>query len=246
MSLDIREVLNRRSDLSTFVVHLTRDLGPGQSAKENLTSIITSMVLRARTPYGWAAKAVIDHPKYPDLGTQRVVCFTETPLEHIYSQVAPIKNRKVKLEPYGLALTKMQARGKGINPVWYVDQTPGRKWVVSEALNRVRDAAIASGFHDSPAAQLFPFIEPMGKYGPGKTREFWWEREWRHVRDMFCPVKDVAMYLCPEAEIPEFEALIAQSALGYRPPPCIDPRWGLEQIIAHLAGLAPADISPFA
>ena len=47
------------------------------------------------------------------------------------------------------------------------------------------------------------------------------------------------LWLCPEDEElvdPEGDPL----------EPRIDPRWGLEQIIARLAGFAPEDVTPFA
>jgi hypothetical protein len=66
--------------------------------------------------------------------TQRAVCFSETPLEHIYSMFADIANRGVRLRPYGLALTKMVARRAGINRLWYVDITHGHDWKIRTAL----------------------------------------------------------------------------------------------------------------
>jgi hypothetical protein len=48
---------------------------------------------------------------------------------------APIAGRRVDLEPYGLAFTKLGARRKGANPVWYVDRTAGaaHQWKVAKA-----------------------------------------------------------------------------------------------------------------
>jgi hypothetical protein len=37
------------------------------------------------------------------------------------------------------ALTKLAARRRGVNPVWYVDMTSGHDWVISPALNQLRD-----------------------------------------------------------------------------------------------------------
>ena len=51
----IEQVLNRRADLSTFLVHLTRaDDERHTSALENLSSILDESRIRARTPYGAA------------------------------------------------------------------------------------------------------------------------------------------------------------------------------------------------
>jgi hypothetical protein len=75
---------------------------------------------------GWDQDADDD----PAQQSQRVVCFSETPLEHVYSLVADIEGRQINLEPYGIALTKLVARRIGVNPVWYVDMTPaGHEWL---------------------------------------------------------------------------------------------------------------------
>lgn len=239
MAQTIREVLNRRDDLSTFVVHLTR-ARDGISAKDRLTTIINDRQIIAGSPMGWAADQ--DDPADATKQTQRVVCFSETPLQHIYSLVADIEGRQVKLEPYGVAMTKMSARRLGINPVWYVDMTPGRDWVISPALNTLKNAATATGaFHEQPIARLLPFFEPMGTW-PQRQREFWWEREWRHVGDVALPDPLVGiLILCPEDEIDDFQALSGQTHRM-----CLDPRWGLEQIIAHLAQVPVDQITPFA
>jgi hypothetical protein len=36
-----------------------------------------------------------------------------------------IEGRSVQLEPYGIAITKKLGRKGGVNPVWYLDMTPG-------------------------------------------------------------------------------------------------------------------------
>lgn len=132
-----------------------------------------------------------------------------------------------------------------MNPVWYIDMTEGRTWVIANTLDQLRDWAVndaaASGrnFHDYSLARLFPFIEQMGTWTGHNPKEFWWEREWRHVGPLTLPATGV-IWLCPEEEI---EAL--NKRVGRAMTPWIDPRWGLEAIIAHLAGFKPEDISPF-
>jgi hypothetical protein len=126
--VNIQDVLNRRTDLSTFVVHLTRDeqVQPNDNgppvfypADQKLRSIIRERRLIAATPMGLGWDQ--DDPADPTRQTQRAVSFSETPLEHIYALVADIDGRQIKLEPYGLVLTKIVARREGVNPVWYVD-----------------------------------------------------------------------------------------------------------------------------
>src|ERR1700694_1087426 len=252
--LSIREVLNRRADLSTFVVHLTRDTG-GQAADLNLVSIISEQRLKAGSRMGWASQ-VADDSGDPDKRTQRAVSFTETPLEHIYSHFAPIEGRHLQFKPYGVAFTKMQARSLLVNPVLYVGSTWGKSWKLATALDELRSAAIKVGFHDSPIADVLPFCEPMFTFPATKDREasqneWWWEREWRHVGDLAFRYCEAAFWLCPEDEIPMFEEVVskyhAKDPECREAPParCIDPRWGLEQIIARLGGLPPEAISPF-
>jgi hypothetical protein len=246
MALQIREVLNRRSDLSTFVVHLTRSRD-NVSARDRLAAILAERRIEAVTPMGWAAEQ--DDALDPAKQTQRVVCFSETPLEHIYSLVADIEGRQVQLEPYGVAFTKIAARRIGINPIWYVDMTPGQidNWAVKRAVDALKAAAVATGdFHNQPAARLLPLIEQMGTW-PLRQKEFWWEREWRQVGDVRLPLLG-CLYLCPEDEVDLFVARRDNEPVhewNRRKREFIDPRWGLEQIIAHLAGIQPEDVTPF-
>jgi hypothetical protein len=197
--MDVRDVLNRRTDLSTFLVHLTREHGDGHTAKARLISIIVERKLRASAqPFGWATSVpnTLGTPAVPaeQLNSQHVVCFSETPLEHTYSLFAPNEGRQIKLEPYGVGLTKMVGRRLGINPVWYIDMTPGRDWTLSKALNElVRNAGI--GFAASPVRHITPFVEHMGTWGPGSQKEFWWEREWRHVGELdLWPIRDKVLW----------------------------------------------------
>lgn len=237
---NIRDVLNRRNDLSTFVVHLTK--ATASSPKQNLESIISEGKLRAGSAMGWADEQ--DDPSDPARQSQRVVSFSETPLEHIYSLVADISGRQIELQPYGLAFTKMAARRIGINPVWYVDRTAGapHQWRLSKALNELKQSAVAKGdFHSSATAKLLPFCQVMGTW-PDHQVEFWWEREWRHPGDLAFTVDAVSLWLCPEAEIEDFTTHVLQQG-ATKKPQCIDPRWGLEQIVAHLVG--ETDVTPF-
>jgi hypothetical protein len=245
----IRTILHRRTDLSTFVVHLTRRPDPGYSAQDALVDIARAGRLEARNPLGWAKAQ--DDPADPTKQSQRVVCFSETPLEHINLLIGPIDGRAIEMEPYGVALTKLKARTLGINPVWYIDMTSGpgitREWELSRSLDWLRDRMIEAAeaddrnFHETLPARLFPFIEQMGSWpGTGRApKEFWWEREWRHRGNFELPATSV-MWLCPENEIDTINARVGRTLA-----PWIDPRWGLEEIVAHLAGFPLSDVTPF-
>lgn len=244
---EIRTILHRRTDLSTFVVHLTRRRDLGYGPQDALVDIARSGQLEARTPLGWAKAQ--DDPNDPTKQSQRVVCFSETPLEHINLMVGPIQGRAIAMEPYGIALPKLKARKLGINPVWYVDMTTGEgdshQWELARSLDSLRDQMVAAAaadnrnFHTSRLAKLFPFIEQMGTWPNRGPKEFWWEREWRHAGDLAIPATGV-MWLCPESEIDTINQRVGRALI-----PWIDPRWGLEEIVAHLAGFPMRDVSPF-
>lgn len=163
----------------------------------------------------------------------KVVCFSETPLEHVYTLFQEIAGRDVHLSTYGLALTKEVARRNGINPVWYVDMSRDRygDWEIAKALDALRTEAAASpAFASHPVSKILPFIEAMGTWGPFSRKEFSWEREWRRVGDFRFLPDEVALVFCPESDIREFEATGEYRA--------VDPSWSLERMINHLRRLS--------
>lgn len=241
-TLKIQDLLARRSDLSTFIVHLTRRTEDGHS-DENLRSILTGRKIEARRAFGPAADKL--HTS-ADRQSQFCVSFSETPLEHLYCLVQKIPGRQIRLSSYGLAFRKMKARQLGVNPVWYVDITPGHDWLMNPINTLIeRNFTRSKRFRKSPLAQITPFIEPMGsgqrKDGYGYRKEFWWEREWRHRGDFQFSLSDVALGFAPETRIEGFEKFTKK--LGRRIQ-FVDPRWGSEKIIAHLAGCLGA-LTPF-
>jgi hypothetical protein len=235
LSVQIRDVLHRRTDLSTFVVHLTKDTDDGRTAKQNLQSILSARTIEARTAMGWLG-GVERGDAVPEVEREgmKVVCFSETPLEHAYSLMADIVDRDVKLSSYGIGFTKVAARLNGANPVWYVDMSVGRTWELATALDELRGRAVASGFASHPASKILPFIEAM--YTGTPRKEFWWEREWRSLGNFTFQRYHVALLLVPEADFGDFESL--RYAL-------VDPSWSLERMIAHLADVDPDLTSTF-
>jgi Putative abortive phage resistance protein AbiGi, antitoxin len=233
--VEIQDVLNRRTDLSTFVVHLTK----GDDPKGSLLSILGDHRIAARTAMGCATQQAAT---LGDAATnsQKVVCFSETPLDQIHSLFADIAGRKVRLKGYGLAFTKTVARRNMANPCWYFNLNVGTYSEIGTALFSLRDQACVdeATFLANPARHLFPFCEWMGTSSSGTQHEFWWEREWRRIGDFVFTDAEIALVLCPETDHKEFEALL--------PGKCIDPRWSLERMIAKLVGLRAADVTPFA
>jgi hypothetical protein len=242
----IEDLIHRRTDLSTFVIHWTRDF-ESRAARENLISMLQERRIVACNPMGAAARRLEQEPDGPGreaaLDSQKVVCFTEAPLEQAWSFVVPVFGRQTQLEPYGLAFTKRRARLLGINPVWYVDMTPGHTWLMNDIETLVERAirSALSSFDKDPIARIAPFVEGMGTWGSSR-KEFWWEREWRCTGDLKFRLQHVAVILCPENDMGDF-----RKVAGSAPPeagrrvPLVDPRWGLEQIIAALADVPEDD-----
>jgi len=235
--MDIKDVIARRTDLSTFLIHLTRDSEP-QTARVKLQQILAAWELMARSPYGAAVQRLNTAGQNAD--SQRCVCFTESPLEHVYWLLREIDDRQIQFKPFGIALPKKEGRKLRINPVWYVDTTPaqGHYWLM-HPINALIDEAIhEEGFPGSHIARIAPFVEQMGTW-QGNRKEFWWEREWRHVGNLTLPGRIIV--LCPEADFAHFQNFVAQNQ-PQRSCIFIDPHWGLEQIIGRLAGYTAADI----
>ncbi|WP_270680624.1 abortive infection system antitoxin AbiGi family protein [Nocardiopsis suaedae] len=176
------------------------------------------------------------------------------------------------LKGYGLAITKSYARSRGVNPVWYLDQTPlasagtwltkSVKALVEEAEAKALEASAESGsdyfehLAKSEILRLTPFIEAMGTYNV--RREFWWEREWRHVGDFeFLAPSDIVVAFVPERDHGEFRAVLTGyvehlleeedpfvTGSGAEPLDTdyytnlvlVDVTWSLEHMIATIAG----------
>lgn len=249
---EIRELIARRTDLSTFVVHLCR--ATTLSAEDSFFSILSAARIEARTPFGPAVAALQAAPTdQRDLDSQKVVCFTETPLEHLYLMLAEITDlsRNCRFAPFGVAITKRLARETGVNPVWYTDISPsGHDWLMN-SVNRLIAQAVdhlhkqrsegntSITFAQYPIGRMAPFIEQMGT-GEGYRKEFWWEREWRHRGHYLLPARFIA--IAPEVHHDRVTSLLAST---YYRAACLDPSWGLEEIIGRLAGFGAPQLGPF-
>jgi hypothetical protein len=235
--MDIGAVLARRNDLSTFLVHLCRNKG-NISARDRLRAILDGWQLNALSPFGSAVRPLeAAHVAIP--ASQRAVCFTETPLEHICLLLEEIDHRAVQFRPYGVAIPKKLGRSLDVNPVWYLDITPGRQWLTVPLNTLITQAIQHHAYNGNVIESLTPFIEQMGtNLNPPNPyrKEFWWEREWRHVGNF--PLPQRVIVLCPENEMEDFAELITEKHGDDKTPIFLDPRWGLEQIIGRLAGFS--------
>lgn len=235
-----------RSDLSNFLIHLTKDgsfdeykpfeKSPGSflfgqseklNAEKSLLEILTfrpNPTILARSPFG--------HFKYNiDVGFQRrggipldwlqCVCFSETPLRELksfYSATQDPKNAGIKHNKYQKYGLAFSTELVRKKGGHPVFYFDSRRKDIVNALN----AFLINGSL-SLWKSLLPLFE---QYGPrlhtkhsGNDIDFRWEREWRCVGDFKFTLDEVAFGLCPEAKIQEFNMLVKNKF------PFIDPDW---------------------
>jgi hypothetical protein len=169
-----------------------------------------------------------------------------------------IEGRSVHFQPYGFALTKTTARKSHINPVWYSDISTrgGRDWptaavnqMITEATQRATDSngeLDQQALSEEPVFKITPFFEQMGPMRNDLPKEFWWEREWRHVDDFYIPFPSrVVATLAPAEDHESLRGDLMQRNERWAARPMLDPRWGLERMMAELAGVADDQIGPF-
>ena len=136
MKQNIAELLHKRSDLSEYLVHFTRDRGNG-SARDALMQILASGVIEARSNLGLAKELAEEFPgalEAAGLG-QKCCCFTETPLEHCWSMVQDIAGRSRQFKPFGIVFSKDFGMKNALNPVWYLNTTQGTDHLTTPVLN---------------------------------------------------------------------------------------------------------------
>src|ERR1022692_1163429 len=248
MPWSIEDLLHRRTDLSTFVVHFTRAFG-GDSSKDNLLNILSQSTIEARTVFGMGKSMAPDDRVFKE--SQKVVCFTETPIEHAWMMCADIKGRTNGFGSHGLAFTKVWARANHANPVWYIDISVrgGSSWL-TVPIEKLQQEAIDAANQDRrplakyPITRVLPFIEQMGPTCNAR-KEFWWEREWRHVGPLHFQWPNVVAAFAPHQEHAEiYDAMAEMEQSDCRPPPLLDPGWGLERMISALRGVPIGEAGP--
>jgi hypothetical protein len=140
--------------------------------------------------------------------------------------------------------------------VWYLDITRrgGADWL-TVPIDQLLDQAVEDAtpprattpdierLASAPILRLTPFIEQMGNPS-GIRKEFWWEREWRHVGDLSFGTDDIVVVFAPEDEHDLQERLSGRPrfasrmpAIASNMPAFVDAQWGLERMIGAFLGV---------
>ena len=204
---NIDDILHFRSDISPFLVHLTRGYN-GNTASENLESIIKDKELRPGEHDISDARLVgKDYYNMTSEAKQRFfgsVCLTETPLDEIHCFLE-IGGRNFNLQPYGLVFLRKPLQERGVSPVIYLNNELNNQRPVVHALFQMIDN------NPESAQLLLPLVSSFGKrIATQGTVDFIWEREWRFPSaygSLTFSADEVFIGLCPDEEIPYFERL---------------------------------------
>ena len=213
-----------RTDLSRFVIHLTRDdkndFTDGGTASENFGAIIRNRKVLAIRPHCLHADGI------PERHTKRfsVCCFTEAPLSEIHLLTRPIPGRKIRLKAYGIVFTREFLISEGAQPALYVNSYGGNTWL-REAADKIFDVAQKGNFTTGKLQRLIPFLSAMHE-----RYDFSWEREWRLKNDLRFKPADVVCVILPERGEDEWKSSFLDGGV-----PVISPGWSSERVVSELS-----------
>jgi hypothetical protein len=223
----IDEVRDLRGDLSSWLVHLTKDntfLVDGKpmqmTAKACLERILVTNTIQPVKPVGHFRFS----KWYPSINHSDLmaVCLTETPIDQIYLFIA-ILGKALNFSSYGLVFSYIDlAQGPNYAaPVMYVSQPKGDM----NYINHLRN--LGSIAHGNTFKDFLFLFDTFGESLNGGRYNFRWEREWRVKGCLQAVSSFVKFGLCPEPEISYFES-------RYPHIPFIDPFFTPKQIEAKL------------
>lgn len=238
----IETIYYNRPDLSTFLVHLTRDQEDAKNAKDTLIQILDSNTLISKNPVGLFYK----HPENPNnfnsttykdklTNYLKCICLTETPLDQIKNFIEislPWHDDKLlTYSKYGLVFTKSYIVQNGGNPCFYVNtekQTTLESSFLSIFNKTNWEDFCNQNMPPNSPLNLIPFVNIFGK-GGSKIVDYYWEREWRIRKDKLeFNYSDVIVGLCKEEDIPFFKSRY-NNQIHF-----ISPDWSISRMIEEL------------
>lgn len=225
MTRNIDDILSQRTDLSQFVVHLTKST-ENEEARHNLISIIKDKEIRAADHHCYFSPKL----RIEDLKLQKrfhVACFTETPLEKIHL-LTDIARRTVNLEPYGLVFLKDKIRKMRGNPVLYVYE---ENYLMTDYLMTEYEYFIRIFNEDGTVGNFFTLGALVNIVKKG--HDFHWEREWRVRRRLKFEWYDIYAVIAPEEDHSYIRRRIPGQQIEYIP--FIDPTWNYEKVLSKMS-----------
>ena len=213
-----------RSDLSRFVVHLTRDdtqdFSDGASAADNFGSIVESRTIIAAKPH------CLHWRKIPRKHKRKfsVCCFTEVPLSELHLLTREIPGRQVRLSEYGFVFSRDFLISKGAQPALYINSY-NRNDYLREAADTLYDISKQKDFRGGMLHRFLPYLNAMNeKY------DFTWEREWRVLGNLVFRPRDIVCVVLPTNGAEDWRMKFMQRGV-----PVISPGWSTEEIVWELS-----------
>jgi hypothetical protein len=227
MQRSIKETLTQRTDISQYLVHLTKDTDDGKSAKENLISILKGGQIEARKHHClFSPKLRKEDEEIQKLFN--VVCLTETPLEKIHL-LTNIKGRKINLRPFGVVFTKEAVINKQGNPAMYVY---GANKILIKFMKQMYREFIEAANEDPDEIGDFDRLGSLVNIV--KTgHDFHWEREWRVKEKLVFQLSDIYAVIAPETDHKSIRNAVDIDVMKYVL--FIDPRWNMEQLVDNMS-----------
>lgn len=249
-----------RSDLSQFLIHLTKDGSferfdpkPGPPAgyekvrvpvvaKTSLIDILQNKRIEARSPFGYfklkinmfrALRNRVFVNGNVDPSWIHSVCFSEAPISELGDFYRATTNKRNQYKKYGVAFLQERLRQLGGNPIFYVDSRR------QDLLNALNSSLLNNGTHFLPMMHLIDTFGPPVVAGAAINSDFRWEREWRKKDSLFFTYADLAFGICPADEIPYFKNLTSNQVTF------IDPDWDKTTLKAYLQANAPGLLAHF-
>lgn len=246
----MQKVYQNRTDLSTFLVHLTKhpkdQNDTGLTAKQTFDAVLqtTPRKLIAKNPVGLFCKHPNDQ-NFPDPSQKscfnnflKVVCLTESPLDQIKHFIGEDFERDsctLKYSEYGFVFTREFIQQRGGNPCFYVctQDKLGMKSAFLSLFDYINSGcgweytSIDTIPADSPF-RILPFVNIFGKKSSGDPMDYFWEREWRvPSQELKFNDQDIALALCPEEETDTYKERFCHITF-------VSPKWSLSKMIEKI------------
>lgn len=218
--------VEKRADVSMFMVHLTRDdrthTAPnvtGMTVEENFASIFEQKRIAA---FGIHCLHGDRLKRLPEKKQRqfRVACFTETPLDQIRG-LLDVGPRQIDLEPYGFVFKREFLYAMGAQPAHYLNNYHPNP--LRDAVECIYEMGLKNNF-TGRTWPLLPLVNVMQD-----NHDFVWEREYRVIGDVEFEYDDLVCVILPDHE---YELRERMAGLGIT---ALDPGWSYEKMVLEFS-----------